>query len=82
MLERAGAEVRVESRADEKYVEVRVAAVIAKWRQQLNMNKINEKFSLPDAPVGSGNAGDPVTSKRLHEWKRTGNEWPWFVKSY
>jgi ribonuclease HII len=81
MLVRAGAEVRVESRADEKYVEVRTAAVIAKWRQQLNMSKINEKFSLPGAPVGSGNAGDPATIKWLREWKRTGKEWPWFVKT-
>jgi len=81
MLHKAGAEVRVESKADEHYVEVRAAAATAKWRQQMNMRKLNEKFSLPDAPIGSGNAGDPVTLKWLHEWKKSGKEWPWIVKT-
>jgi len=81
MLHKSGVEVRVESKADEKYVEVRAAAVIAKWRQQLNMSKINERFALSNAPIGSGNAGDPATLKWLHEWKKTGDKWPWFVKT-
>lgn len=80
-LSKAGAEVRVESKADERYVEVRTAAVISKWRQQLNLTKINEKFSLPETPVGSGNAGDPATLKWLRGWKKTGEKWPWFVKA-
>ena len=44
------------------------------------MEAINRKFSLPGCPVGSGNAGDSRTLKWLREWKKTGREWPWFVK--
>jgi ribonuclease HII len=79
-LSRAGAEVRVEARADEKYVEVKTASVFSKWRRELAMKKIGEKFSLSGVPLGSGNAGDPVTVKWLKEWKKSGQQWPWFVK--
>ena len=81
MLDKSGAEVKVESKADEKYVEVRAASVISKWRQQLNLSKIGERYALPNTPLGSGNAGDPETVKWLHEWKKTGEKWPWFVKT-
>lgn len=80
-LHKAAAEMRVESKADDKYVEVRAAAVLSKWRQQFNMMKINERYALPDTPVGSGNAGDPATLKWLQAWKKKGERWPWFVKT-
>jgi ribonuclease HII len=79
-LSKAGAEVRVEARADEKYVEVKTASVLSKWRRELAMKKIGEKFSIPGALLGSGNAGDPLTVKWLKEWKKSGQQWPWFVK--
>ena len=46
-LSKAGAEVRVEARADEKYVEVKTASVFSKWRRELAMKKIGERFSMP-----------------------------------
>jgi len=79
-LSKAGAEVRVEARADEHYSEVKVASVLSKWRRELAMKKIGEKFSLPGAPVGSGNAGDALTANWLKEWKKSRQQWPWFVK--
>jgi len=30
--------------------------------------------------LGSGNAGDALTVKWLKEWKKSGQQWPWFVK--
>lgn len=80
-LHKAGAEVRVEARADERYVEVRAAAVVSKWRRELAMKRINERFSLENTPVGSGNAGDQLTKAWLDRWKATGQPWPWFVKT-
>ncbi len=80
-LHKAGADVRVEARADERYVEVRAAAVVSKWRRELTMKRINERFSFQDAPVGSGNAGDPLTVAWLGRWKASGQPWPWFVKT-
>jgi ribonuclease HII len=79
-LHKKGAEVRVESKADEKYVEVKLASIVAKRERVKVMEAINRSFSLPNTPVGSGNAGDPETVKWLIEWKKTGREWPWFVK--
>lgn len=80
-LKAAGAEVRIEARADENYVEVRAAAILAKWRREVAMKKIGEKFSFPGIPIGSGNAGDPKTVRWLEAHKDTGEEWPWFVKT-
>jgi len=80
-LHKQGAEVRVESRADERYVEVKLAAIIAKREREMVMQAINKAFSLPGCPVGSGNAEDPQTIRWLREWKKTGKEWPWFVKT-
>jgi len=80
-LHKAGAEVRVEAKADENYTEVRAAAIVAKWRRELAMKRINEKFSFVDTPVGSGNAGDPLTVAWLARWKATNQPWPWFVKT-
>ena len=51
--------MRVESRADERYVEVKLAAIIAKREREMVMQAINREFSLPGCPVGSGNAGIP-----------------------
>jgi len=80
-LEKKGAVIRVEEKADVKYTEVRVASLLSKWRRQLAMKKINEKFGFPDAPVGTGNGGDPATLAWLQKWKATGQPWPWFVKT-
>lgn len=79
-LQNAGAEVIVENKADERYLESRLASVIAKREREKVMEVIGSSFSLPGAPVGSGNAGDPETLKWLKEWKNSGKEWPWFVK--
>jgi len=79
-LQAAGAEVRVETKADTRYPEVRAASIVAKWRRELAMKGIGERYLLPNHPVGSGNAGDPTTKSWLTAWKATGQAWPWFVK--
>lgn len=76
----AGASIRVEAKADEKYPEVRAASVIAKWKRELAMEGIRRRFSSRERPMGSGNAGDPITKKWLESWKASGKPWPWFVK--
>lgn len=79
-LGETGAEIIVEHKADENYQESRLASVIAKREREKVMEAITISYSLPDIPVGSGNAGDPATLKWLEEWKKTKGEWPWFVK--
>jgi ribonuclease HII len=79
-LSQQGAEVRTESKADDKYTEVRLASVISKREKEKVMEAISKNFSINDCAVGSGNASDPLTLKWLEKWKTTGKPWPWFVK--
>lgn len=81
-LERIGAEVIRTSKADDTYLESRVASLIAKREQQTVIEAIakNKEFQILGASLGSGNAGDPETVKWLKAWKASGKEWPWFVK--
>lgn len=82
-LENQGAEVVLESKADENYLESRVASIIAKREQQRVMEAISKdpEFQIEGIPLGSGNAGDPKTIEWLKAWKKTGRTWPWFVKT-
>ena len=81
-LAEAGAEVIKTSKADDIYLESRVASLIAKREQQKVLEAIsrNPEFQIDGISIGSGNAGDPNTLKWLKAWKATGQQWPWFVK--
>lgn len=81
-LENAGADVKVIHRADEQYLEARVASLIAKSEREKIMEAIrkDEEFKIEGCNIGSGNAGDKETINWLRKWKETGKPWPWFVK--
>jgi len=82
-LEKAGAEIIVTNNADEKYLETRVASLIAKREQQKVLEAIahNPEFRLENKEIGSGNAGDKKTIEWLTEWWQKFGYWPWFVKT-
>jgi len=81
-LEDAEAKVIVVQKADETYLEAKVASLIAKCEREKIMESIanSKEYQLKDCPIGSGNAGDEKTIKWLKAWKATGKPWPWFVK--
>lgn len=79
-LELQGAEIKVESKADEKYVEARLASVIAKREKEKIIEAIDKVYKINGCSVGSGNANDPTTLRWIDKWKETGKPWPWFVK--
>lgn len=81
-LKEAGAEIIKTNKADDNYLEVKVASIIAKREQQKVIEAINQddEFRIGDLTIGSGNANDPQTIEWLKAWKITGKEWPWFVK--
>ena len=81
-LAKTGAEIIRTSKADDTYLESRIASLIAKREQQKVIEAIakNPEFQIAGIPIGSGNAGDPETIKWLKAWKTTGQQWPWFVK--
>lgn len=78
----AGTEIVVTTGADDRFLEARVASVLAKHEREKVMEAIRVKpdFQIVDQNVGSGNAGDPQTMAWLQAWKGSGQPWPWFVK--
>lgn len=81
-VEKTGAEVVVVSGADDRFLESRVAAVLAKRERENVIEALRNSpdFQVGGQTVGSGNAGDPQTVAWLKAWKAAGRGWPWFVK--
>lgn len=81
-LGKAGAEVVIATGADDRYVEGRVASVLAKRDREKAIETLRKAsdYQNDGHHVGSGNAGDPETVAWLNAWKKTGKPWPWFVK--
>jgi ribonuclease HII/rRNA-processing protein FCF1 len=81
-LEKQGAEIVVEAGADDKYLEARVASVLSKREREKVIEAINRKtdFLVEGMSVGSGNAGNTQTIQWLNAWKKTGQDWPWFIR--
>lgn len=81
-LEKQGAEIIVVSNSESQFLEAKVASLIAKRNSQMMLESIRKspEYTVNGINIGSGNAGDPLTIAWLDVWKKTGNEWPWFVK--
>ncbi len=81
-LDKQDAEVCVTSKADDQYLEARLASVVAKWMQVTVGEAIrkNRDFEIDGMTVGSGNAGDEQTLSWARAWHASGRQWPWFVK--
>lgn len=71
-LEDGGAEIIITSKSEDKYLETKVASIIAKWVRTRELIDIG----IP----GTGNTGDRKTLDWLEEWYRNHRDWPWFVK--
>jgi ribonuclease HII len=78
----AGAEIARATHADDRYLECRLASLIAKREQQKNIEAIrrDKRFQIEGQELGSGNAGDPKTIAWLRAWRQSGRAWPEFVK--
>ena len=78
----AGAEVVRTTKADDRYLECRLASLVAKREQQRALEAIrhDKRYVLEGHELGSGNPGDPKTIAWLRAWHRTGRLWPPFLK--
>ncbi|HEV2387011.1 MAG TPA: hypothetical protein VGS20_07105 [Candidatus Acidoferrales bacterium] len=78
----AGAELVRTTHADDRYLECRLASLVAKREQQRALEAIrkDKRYELPGQELGSGNPGDRRTLAWLEAWHRTGKPWPSFVK--
>ena len=77
-LQRAtGADVKAEHKADDKYIEVSAASIIAKQTRDDALAKINREFE-DIGGIGSGYPSDPTTKEFLSNY--TYNQMPDFVR--
>ncbi len=80
-LEEAGTEVIVTNRADDRFLEAKLAAALAKAERGRIMAGINAEFQINGLSIGSGSPADERTTKWLLAWKGSGQPWPWFIKT-
>lgn len=80
ILKRKGVMVIVTHKADDRFLEVRLASALAKREREKSMAEINDRFAIDGIHIGSGGPSDPGTQKWLAAWKKSGQEWPWFIK--
>jgi ribonuclease HII len=79
-LEKKNAKILVLEKADDKYIEAKLASILAKRERERIMNGINSRFRINGISPGSGNASNDRTKKWLEAWKESKEPWPWFVK--
>ncbi len=82
LLKNDGVRVIRDYQADEKYLEVKVASILAKWERESVIKRIqaDPDYRINGRSIGSGNLADNRTVAWLREWRRSGRELPWFVK--
>ncbi len=79
-LQRSGAKIIVTHKADERFLEARLASALAKRERERIMAGINDGFVIDGISIGSGAPSDERTKRWLAAWKKSGREWPWFIK--
>ena len=72
-----GFNIIAERKADDKYIEVGAASIIAKAERDLQISQINKEF-IKQGGIGSGYPSDPTTKKFLTNY--TYDEMPDFVR--
>ena len=83
-LKKLGCRIITEQKADDKYIEVRVASILAKRvrvHMMLDINN-NQNYVINGIAPGSGNCGDVATRDWLKTWCLANRRWPPFVKTW
>lgn len=76
--------IQVLTKADDNFIEVRLASIIAKWLREKFIFEINNnpKYTIEGLKIGYGSVANPNTIKWLKAWMKSGRELPPFVKTY
>ena len=77
LCESTGVNVIAEHKADDKYIEVSAASIIAKAERDAQIAEINKEY-IKTGGIGSGYPSDPTTKKFLNNY--TYDEMPKFVR--
>lgn len=75
-------EVIIAQNGDEKYLEVKTAALVAKRFRERIVKRIKDdpKYQIAGLTIGSGNLADKETKEWLRRWWESYKDFPWFVK--
>lgn len=77
LCESTGVDVIAEHKADDKYIEVSAASIIAKAERDAQIAEINKEY-IKTGGIGSGYPSDPTTKEFLNNY--TYDEMPEFVR--
>ena len=77
LCESTGTNVIAEHKADDKYIEVSAASIIAKAERDAQIAEINKEY-IKNGGIGSGYPSDPTTKEFLAQY--TYDEMPYFVR--
>ena len=77
LCESTGTNVIAEHKADDKYIEVSAASIIAKAERDDQIAEINKEY-IKNGGIGSGYPSDPTTKEFLAQY--TYDEMPYFVR--
>jgi len=82
-LAKAGAEIVIKKDADEKFLEVKIASLIAKYFKEAFFHKIKNdpKYQIENLTIGSGNLSDKETKEWLKKWYEKYQKFPYFVRT-
>ena len=80
-LEEMGAAIVIRHKADDNFLESKLASIIAKSVREETMKQINDDYVIDGIHIGSGGPADPETQKWLQAWKRSGQAWPEFIRT-
>jgi ribonuclease HII len=76
-----GADVFAQPKADDEFLESRVASLIARYERELVVGKMNsDECRIGELQIGTGHWGDAMTQAWLHAWKASGRPWPAFIR--
>jgi len=85
ILAKINSNVVIERQSEDKYIETRLASIIAKTIQTKRIRNIFSKkeYHIDEIGIPSGNLSDKKTIEWLRKWHENYGEFPWFVrKSY
>ena len=77
-------EVIIEPKADDNYIECKVASIISRYHREKFLEYINssEEYTIEGIKPLNGNLADPNTIEWLKKWKETKGKLPKFVKKW
>jgi ribonuclease HII len=75
-------EMMILPRAEDRFIEAKIASLISKKIREGIMENINElpQYQIDGISIGNGNISNSKTADWLSQWHAGERPWPWFIK--